>query len=58
MVRIELDAHEAEVLRETLLVGVSELRDEIAKTDSQAFRDRLKEKRETLEKLLGSLGEG
>jgi len=55
MIHLELDSHDAEVLRQTLLAGVSELRDEIARTDSQDFRERLKEKRQILERLARSL---
>ncbi|HEY3203487.1 MAG TPA: hypothetical protein VGL03_07475 [Thermoanaerobaculia bacterium] len=43
MVRIDLDDHEADVLRRTLEDFVSDLRMEVANTDSQSVRDDLKE---------------
>ena len=55
MIHLDLDSHDADVLRETLMSDVSELGHEIARTDSLDFRNRLKEKREVLERLIGYL---
>jgi hypothetical protein len=43
MVRIELTEMEAERLRELCAAGLSDLRMEIVRTDSVAFRDSLKQ---------------
>ncbi len=56
MVQIELTSEEAETLREILLFYLSELRMEIADTDSLDFREPLKKKEEFLKELLQRLG--
>jgi len=56
MPRIELDEHEATVLAQILEDFVSEVRMEIANTDSQEFRDDLKEREKIAKELLGRLG--
>ena len=55
MIHFELSSHDADVLRQTLMTDVSELRDEIAKTDSHDFRAGLKEKRRVLERVVECL---
>ena len=56
MPRIELDAHENEVLTELLESAISELGYEIANTDSADYRDGLKKKRATARGILERLG--
>ena len=48
MVRLELTPKEAETLLDTLESYMSELRTEIAHTDSADFREGLREKKEIL----------
>ena len=55
MIHFELSSDDADVLRQTLMTDVSELRDEIAKTDSHDFRTGLKEKRRVLERVVECL---
>ena len=55
MPSLELDASEAAVLKETLESAASELGYEIANTDSKDYRDKLKQKRELLRRLVGEL---
>lgn len=57
MTELKLEPEEVAVLRETILVNLSELRDEIAKTESHDYRVGLKEKRAILERIAGYLGE-
>ena len=52
---IELADEEAEVLRSVLEEYISELRMEVANTDSMDFRDALKHKEEILKRLAGQL---
>ncbi len=55
MVRLELDDKEARVLAEILRYHLSELRMEIADTDSMNFREALKEKEALIRRLLENL---
>ncbi|MGD2067514.1 MAG: hypothetical protein PVI57_02420 [Gemmatimonadota bacterium] len=60
MVDLKLDADEAELLRQVLRDYLSDLRMEIADTDSLDYRDRLKDRKQRLrgiaEKLEGARG--
>ena len=58
MIEFRLESFEAAVLRATVLADLSELGDEIAKTDSHDYRNGLKEKRKVLERIVGYLEEG
>ena len=55
MVRLELDDKEARILAEILRYHLSELRMEIADTDSMNFREALKEKEALIRRLLENL---
>ncbi len=55
MVHLELTDKEAETLRNILSYHLSELRMEIAGTDSKDFRDELKEREEVINKILSEL---
>jgi len=55
MVKIELSAEEAEELSGILENDFSDLRMEIVDTESQEFRDRLKQRRDLLAKVIGLL---
>jgi hypothetical protein len=55
MVRIELSAEEAEELSGILENYLSDLRMEIVDTDSQAFRESLKKRKELLGRLVDQL---
>ena len=50
--RIELDEKEGYLLLEVCRVSLADLRAEIVRTDSHAFRERLKEKEQVLRDLL------
>ncbi len=52
MKTIELDERQIQVLREVLVTYLSDLRMEIANTDSKDFRDKLKDKEETIKAIL------
>jgi hypothetical protein len=56
MPQLELDAHEAAVLKEALESATSDLGYEIANTDKKDFRDKLKEKKAVLQRLVAQLG--
>jgi uncharacterized protein YlxP (DUF503 family) len=56
MLDLNLSASEEAVLRDVLESVLSDLGMEIASTDSQDFRDRLKERREVIRKVLMALG--
>lgn len=56
MKTLELDDRQVEVLREVLSRYLSDLSMEIADTDSKDFRDDLKERKQTVEQVLGDLG--
>ena len=55
MIKIELDQEEEQVLLETLQSYLSDLRYEIADTDSFDYRDRLKARKSVLEKIVKEL---
>jgi hypothetical protein len=55
MVRIELQPTEAEVLKEVLESCLSELRMEIAGTDSMDFREKLKARKVALRKIVTAI---
>jgi hypothetical protein len=57
MIRLELSLADAQVLRSTLENYLSDLRMEIAGTDSQDFRDMLKERKAALQRISEQLGE-
>lgn len=57
MIRIDLDASEAAILREILEADISDLRMEIANTDQKDFRDHLKERKELLKSILDRMSE-
>jgi hypothetical protein len=56
MSTIEIDSQEASALLETLDSVVSDLGYEIASTDAKDFRDRPKEKRARLQRVMEALG--
>ena len=55
MIQLNLDDQEKEILDETLKSYLSNLSYEIADTDSQDYRDKLKAKRAVLEKIKAAL---
>ena len=55
MLDLDLTVAERAVLRTMLESEISELREEIAHTDSLEFRDRLKERRRVLQKVYDAL---
>ena len=57
MIHLELTDDEAKVLREALDFYLSDLRMEVADTDRQDFRNRLKQEEITIKKILGALVE-
>ena len=56
MVHLELTPTDAEVLRMALESYLSDLRMEIASTDSMDFRERLKSKKAVLRKIANQVG--
>ena len=54
--RVDLSIEEKRILRSVLESTLSDLRMEIADTDSQDFRDMLKKRKAVLQKLLEALG--
>jgi hypothetical protein len=58
MVRIELQPTEAEVLKMVLESYLSDLRMEIADTDSMDFRDKLKARKVILRKVVALINAG
>ena len=58
MVRIELDPTEAQILKMVLESYLSDLRMEIADTDSMDFRDQLKARKEVLRKVVALINAG
>lgn len=56
MPTIDLDANDAAILRDTLENVLSDLGYEIANTDAKAFRDKLKERRTLLKRVVDELG--
>ncbi len=57
MIRMELNAAEAEVLKEVLETAVSDLRMEIADTDSMDYREKLKERKQALQRIVEAVSE-
>jgi hypothetical protein len=55
MIQINLKPEEALILRETLETALSELRFEIADTDSRAYRNDLKHRRVVLQQVIETL---
>lgn len=55
MVQLDLKPDEQEILRETLESYISDLSVEIADTDNKDFREKLKWRRDVLNKVLASL---
>lgn len=55
MVHIDLESGECAILRHVLESYLSDLRMEIAHTDSFDFRDMLKERKAVIRKVLGEL---
>ncbi len=58
MVHLDLTSEEQEILGNTLESYLSDLRYEIANTDSHDFREQLKAKQAVLEKILAALQSG
>ncbi|HKW41082.1 MAG TPA: hypothetical protein VJN39_07530 [Gemmatimonadales bacterium] len=58
MAQLELTADEAHILEQALKTYVSDLRMEIADTDGQDFRDRLKHEESVLTRVLEQLRAG
>jgi hypothetical protein len=56
MIQLDLTTEEQQILAEVLESYLSDLRYEIANTDSQDFRDKLKHRKEVLQKALKELG--
>jgi hypothetical protein len=57
MIELDLNDEERRALLEVLESVLSDLRMEIADTDSMDFRDRLKARKEVIEKAIGALRE-
>lgn len=57
MVHLELEPTDAEVLRLVLESYLSDLRMEIADTDSMEFREKLKTRKAVLRRIVGMIGE-
>jgi len=57
MINLDLSQHEVEILSKILEYYLSELRMEIAGTDSMAFRDGLREREVVINKVLSSLSQ-
>ena len=55
MTQLNLTQEEASILRKVLEDYLSDLRMEVADTDMQDFRDRLKKEEEAIKKILGAL---
>jgi len=55
MIQLDLRPDEQEILRETLENYISDLSMEIADTDNHDFREKLKWRRDVLNKVLASL---
>ena len=56
MLELDLTPEEVEILRRVLTNDLSDLRMEIADTDRLDFRDRLRERKAVLAKVLDALG--
>ncbi len=57
MIELELSGEERRILREVLEEAASDLRMEIANTDSYDFREMLKERKRALRKVLEALAD-
>lgn len=57
MVRLELTAEEAAELREILMEYLSDLRTEIADTDTSSFKDNLRQEKAVVSRVLAQLVE-
>jgi hypothetical protein len=55
MISLDLSSVECEILADVLASYLSDLRMEIADTDSMDFRDRLKQRKSVVEKVLGEV---
>lgn len=55
MIQLDLNPQEQEVLKEALESYVSDLRMEIADTDQQDYREKLKHRRDVLDKVVAAL---
>lgn len=58
MIQLDLSDSEKQLLIETLESYLSDLRYEIADTDLQEFREKLKQKKAALEKVVAALKQG
>lgn len=58
VMQLNLAEDEVQVLRDVLTDYLSDLRMEIVDTDQMDFRDKLKERKRVLEKVLGALSRG
>ncbi len=57
MIQIDLTEEETEILREILESDISDLRMEVANTDSMEYRERLKMKKSVLLKVVSRIAE-
>lgn len=57
MLQLDIDDTEVPMLREILASDLSELGYEIANTDSQEFREQLRQKQRLLKRVVGQLGD-
>jgi len=57
MVQLHLEPTEAEILRMVLESYLSDLRMEIANTDSMDYREKLQERKSTLRKIVNEMGQ-
>jgi hypothetical protein len=55
MIQVDLGEEERQILLEVLESALSDLRMEIADTDSMDFRDMLKGRKEVIKKVIGAL---
>jgi len=55
MVQLDLTPEEKSILVAMLEINLSDLRMEISHTDSQDFRDKLRERKEVIKKVLATL---
>lgn len=55
MIQLDLNPQEQQILKEALESYISDLRMEIADTDKQDYREKLKHRREILDKVVGAL---
>lgn len=55
MIQLDLNPQEQQILKEALESYISDLRMEIADTDKQDYREKLKHRREVLDKVVEAL---